>query len=69
MGNTNFLGINVVSKALSLINHKKAKIDKQPERARNTANGPITTLYEIEPNQYDGLSFISHEKINVKFGG
>ena len=36
---------------------------------QNAAKIPLTTLYEIKPNRYDGLSFNLHEMINVKFGG
>ena len=49
------------------INRKNAQVVKQPERVHNAARSPLTILYEIEPNRYDGLSFTSQEKINVKF--
>ena len=63
-----FFGINVVSKALSSISRESAQVKKRPKRGQNAANSPLATLYEINPNRNDGLSFIVQEKINVKFG-
>ena len=42
------------------------KSENGPERAR-TRQRVHLRFYETKPSRYDGLSFVTHKKINVKF--